>query len=159
MNKDFLYTKPYVPGIIDDTPVDLESWFLDDSRERMEEKLRNISLNDLIIELINIFKDGDPNYQVLLGLLGEKVVKEAREDKIVYCLGDILRTDDDINRIEIEVDDEGLSIKKMNIFVIPAALLVLQKEITSLCADIHTQKTSDYLSIFIKDKIIILFSI
>ncbi|MET1171700.1 hypothetical protein [Paenibacillus amylolyticus] len=159
MNKDFLYTKPYVPGIIDDTPVDLESWFLDDSRERMEEKLRNISLNDLIIELINIFKDGDPNYQVLLGLLGEKVVKEAREDKIVYCLGDILRADDDIKRIEIETDDEGLNIKKMNIFVIPAALLVLQKEITSLCADIQTQKTSDYLSIFIKDKMIILFSI
>ncbi|ETT33152.1 MULTISPECIES: hypothetical protein [Paenibacillus] len=159
MNKDFLYTKPYVPGIIDDTPVDLESWFLDDSRERMEEKLRNISLNDLIIELINIFKDGDPNYQVLLGLLGEKVVKEAREDKIVYCLGDILRADDDIKRIEIETDDEGLNIKKMNIFVIPAALLVLQKEITSLCADIQTQKTSDYLSIFIKDKMITLFSI
>lgn len=41
MNKDFLYTKPYVCGIIDDTPVDLESWFLDDSRERMEEKLRS----------------------------------------------------------------------------------------------------------------------
>ncbi|SDD08597.1 hypothetical protein SAMN05428987_4108 [Paenibacillus sp. CF095] len=159
MNKDFLYTKPYVPGIIDDTPVDLESWFLDDSRERMEEKLRNISLNDLIIELINIFKDGDPNYQVLLGLLGEKVGKEDREDKIVYCLGDILRADDDIKRIEIEIDDEGLNIKKMNIFVIPAALLVLQKEITSLCTDIQTQKTSDYLSIFIKDKMITLFSI
>lgn len=159
MNKDFLYTKPYVLGVIDDTPVDLESWFIDDSRERMEEKLRNISLNDLIIELINIFKDGDPNYQVLLGLLGEKVVKEAREDKIVYCLGDILRADDDIRRIEIEIDDVGLNIKKMNIFVIPAALLVLQKEITSLCADIQTQKTSDYLSIFIKDKMITLFSI
>lgn len=159
MNKDFLYTKPYVPGIIDDTPVDLESWFLDDSRERMEEKLRNISLNELIIELINIFKDGDPNYQVLLGLLGEKVVKEAREDSIVFCLGDILRSDDDIKRIEIEIDDEGLNIKKMNIFVIPAELLVLQKEITSLCADIQTQKTSDYLSISIKDKMITLFSI
>lgn len=159
MNKDFLYTKPYVLGVIDDTPVDLESWLLDDSREMMEEKLRNISLNDLIIELINIFKDGDPNYQVLLGLLGEKVVKEIRGEKIVYCLGDILRADDDIRRIEIEIDDVGLNIKKMNIFVIPAALLVLQKEIISLCADIQTQKTSDYLSIFIKDKMITLFSI
>ncbi|MFS0858162.1 hypothetical protein [Paenibacillus taichungensis] len=159
MNKDFFYTKPYVPGIIDDTPVDLESWFLDDSRERMEEKLRNIPLNDLIIELINIFKDGDPNYQVLLGLLGEKVVKEAREDKIVYCLADILRADDDIQRIEIEIDDEGLNIKKMNFFVIPAELLVLQKEITSLFVDIQTQKTSNYLSISIKDKMITLFSI
>ncbi|WFA83190.1 hypothetical protein [Paenibacillus amylolyticus] len=159
MNKDFLYTKPYVPGIIDDTPVDLESWFLDDSRERMEEKLKNIPLNDLIIELINIFKDGDPNYQVLLGLLGEKVVKEAREDKIVYCLADILRPDDDIQKIEIEIDDEGLNIKKMNVFVIPAELLVLQKEITSLFVDIQTQKTSNYLSISIKDKMITLFSI
>ncbi|PIH59297.1 hypothetical protein [Paenibacillus sp. LK1] len=159
MNKDFLYTKPYVLGVIDDTLVDLESWFLDDSRERMEEKLRNISLNDLIIELINIFKDGDPNYQVLLGLLGEKVVKEAREDKIVYCLADILRADDDIQRIEIEIDDEGLNIKKMNVFVIPAELLVLQKEITSLFVDIQTQKTSNYLSISIKDKMITLFSI
>ncbi|WP_315370781.1 hypothetical protein [Paenibacillus xylanexedens] len=159
MNKDFLYTKPYDPGIIDDTPVDLESWFLDDSRERMEEKLRNIPLNDLIIELINIFKDGDPNYQVLLGLLGEKVVKEAREDKIVYCLADILRPDDDIQKIEIEIDDEGLNIKKMNVFVIPAELLVLQKEIASLFVDIQTQKTSNYLSISIKDKMITLFSI
>lgn len=24
MNKDFLYSKPYVTGIIDDTPVDLD---------------------------------------------------------------------------------------------------------------------------------------
>lgn len=159
MNKDFLYTKPYVPGIIEDTPVDLESWFLDDSRERMEEKLRNISLNELIIELINIFKDGDPNYQVLLGLLGNKVIKEAREDNIVYCIGDILSSDDDIKRIEIETDDEGLNIKKMSIFVNQASLSVIQKEINDLCVDIHTQKTSDYLSVSIKDKTITLFSI
>ncbi|MDN8591631.1 hypothetical protein Q0V21_22975 [Paenibacillus sp. 11B] len=159
MNKDFLYTKPYVPGMIDDTPVDLESWFIDDSRERMEERLRSISLNDLIIELINIFKDGEPNYQVLLGLLGEKVVKETRGESTVYCLGDILRSKDDIKRIEIEISDEGLNIKKMNMFVNPAVLLILQKEITNLRVDIHTQKTSDYLSISIKDKMITLFSI
>lgn len=159
MNKDFLYTKPYVPGMIDDTPVDLESWFIDDSRERMEERLRSISLNDLIIELINIFKDGEPNYQVLLGLLGEKVVKETRGESTVYCLGDILRSEDDIKRIEIEISDEGLNIKKMNMFVNPAVLLILQKEIINLRVDIHTQKTSDYLSISIKDKMITLFSI
>ncbi|UPK44900.1 hypothetical protein [Paenibacillus pabuli] len=154
---DFLYTKPYVPGVIDDTPVDLESWFIDDSRERMEERLRSISLNDLIIELINIFNDGEPNYQVLLGLLGEKVVKEVRGEKTVYSLGGILRSEDDIKRVEIEIDDEGLNIKKMNIFINQAALL-LQKEITNLRVDIHTQKTSDYLSISIKDKMITLFS-
>jgi len=66
-----------------------------------------------------------------------------------------LRSEDDIKRVEIEIDDEGLNIKKMNIFINPAALL-LQKEITNLRVDIHTQKTSDYLSISIKDKMIYL---
>jgi len=42
MNMDFLYTKPYVPGVIDDTPVDLESWFIDDSRTQLSSSLRFI---------------------------------------------------------------------------------------------------------------------
>jgi hypothetical protein len=159
MNKDFLYTKPYVPGMIDDTPMDLESWFIDDSRERMEERLRSISLNDLIIELINIFKDGEPNYQVLLGLLGEKVVKEIRGENTVYCLGNILSSEDDIKRVEIEIDEKTLNIKKLSIFVNQALLSVIQKEMNDLCNDVHTQKTEDYLSISIREKKIILFAI
>jgi len=46
--------------VIDDTPVDLDSWFLDDSRERMEEKLRNCPLSEMIIEFINLFKKASP---------------------------------------------------------------------------------------------------
>ena len=60
MNKDFLYSKPFVPGIIDDTLVDLDSWFLDDSRERMEEILRNSPLSEMIIEFINILRKASP---------------------------------------------------------------------------------------------------
>ena len=159
MNKDFLYSKPYVPGIIDDTPVDLDSWFLDDSRERMEEKLRNSPLSDLIIEFVNIFKDGEPNYQVLLSLLGEKVVKEVRGGKNVYCQSDIFRPYNDIKRIEIEIDEESLIIKKMSVYVDLASFVVFEKEITSSYVDVHIQEANDAFSISVKDKIITLLAI
>lgn len=159
MNKGFLYSKPYVPGIIDDTSVDVESWFLDDTRERMEEKLRSSSLSNLIIELINVFKDGEPNYQVLLSLLGEKVVKGVRGGKDVYCLSDILRSNKDIKRIEIEINEENLTIKKMSIYVNLDSFAVFEKEITNPYVDVHIQKTSNSFSISIKDKIITLLAI
>lgn len=158
MDKDFLYSKPYVPGIIDDTSVDLDSWFLDDSRERVEEKLRKSSLSELIIELINIFEDGEPNYQVLLSLLGEKVVKEVRDDMNVYCQSDIMRPYNDIKRIEIEIDEESLKIKKMSIYVNLASFEVFKKDVTSLYIDVHIQKTNDAVSISVKDKIITLLA-
>ena len=154
MNKDFLYTKPYVPGIIDDTPVDLESWFLDDSRERMEEKLRSSSLNDLIIELINIFKEGEPNYQVLLGLFGEKIVKEVREEENVYSVSQILRSDEDIKKIEIETEDESLAIKKMSIYVDLASFVAVEKEMTNRNVHVLTSKTSDSLLVHINGRTI-----
>ncbi|MCG7384377.1 hypothetical protein [Paenibacillus sp. ACRRY] len=154
MNKDFLYTKPYVPGIIDDTPVDLESWFLDDSRERMEEKVRSSSLNDLIIELINIFKEGEPNYQVLLGLFGEKIVKEVREEENVYSVSQILRSDEDIKKIEIETEDESLAIKKMSIYVDLASFAAVEKDMTNTNVHILTSKTSDSLSVHINGRTI-----
>lgn len=53
-------------------------------------------------------------------------------------------------------DDKSLTIKKMSVFVNTASFLALQKEITSLNVDVHTQRISDALSISIKDKTIIL---
>jgi|GEM_PF-2361237 len=157
MNKDFLYSKPYVPGIIEDSPADLDSWFLDDSRERMEEKLRNSALGDLILELINIFKDGEPNYQVLLSLLGDKVVKEIRDERTVYCLGNTWRADQDIRKVELEIDEEHQVINKMSVFVSLAAFAVVEDEIISLGGDVHVQQTSNACSIAIHDKTITLF--
>ena len=85
---------------------------LDDSRERMEEILRNSPLSEMIIEFINIFKEGEPNYQVILSLLGENVVKEVRGEKYLYCLTETMRSYNDIKRVEIEVDVERLKLEK-----------------------------------------------
>lgn len=159
MNKDFLYTKPYVCGIIDDTVVELESWFLDDSRDKMEQELRSISLTGLIIKLINIFKGGEPNYQVLLSLLGRKMDKEVQENKNVYSLREILRSDEDIKRIEIEVDNESLNIKQMRIYVDIISFVTFEKEEIITNVDLRTEKTSDTLSLFIQGKSITLIGL
>ncbi|MET3938238.1 hypothetical protein ABIC22_001050 [Paenibacillus sp. PvP094] len=159
MNKEFLYTKPYVCGIIDDTVVELESWFLDDSRDRMEQELRSNSLSDLIIKLINIFKGGEPNYQVLLSLLGRKMDKEVQENKNVYSLREILRSDEDIKRIEIEVDNESLNIKQVRIYVDIISFVAFEKEEIITNVDLRTEKTSDTLSLYIQGKSITLIGV
>lgn len=159
MNKVFLYTKPYVCGIIDDTVVELESWFLDDSRDRMEQELRSISLSDLIIKLINIFKGGEPNYQVLLSLLGRKMDKEVQENKNVYSLREILRSDEDIKRIEIEIDNESLNIKQVRIYVDLISFVAFEKEEIITNVALRTEKTSNTLSLFIQGKSITLVGV
>lgn len=159
MNREFLYTRPYTPGNIDDTPVDLDSWFLDDSREKMEDELRKSSLSSLITELIQIFNDDEPNYQVLLGLLGDNIVKEVREDKILYCLVEILRPDKDIIKIEIEVDDQTLHIKKMNIIVKESSFLTVKNEIINQHGKLFIEGNKDSLSILIRDKHIVLYAV
>lgn len=159
MNKDFLYTKPYVCGIIDDTVVELESWFLDDSRDKMEQELRSISLTGLIIKLINIFKGGEPNYQVLLSLLGRKMDKEVQENKNVYSLREILRSEEDIKRIEIEIDNKSLNIKQVRIYVNLISFVALKKEKIITNVDVRTEKTNDTLSLFIQDKSITLVGV
>ncbi|MBB6022944.1 hypothetical protein HNR77_004043 [Paenibacillus sp. JGP012] len=157
MNREFLYTRPYTPGEIDDTPVDLDSWFLDDSREKMEEKLRGSSLSDVLIELIDIFQENEPNYQVLLGLFGDKIIKETREGKVLYGLEEILRPD--MNKIEIEIEDQTLHIEKMNIFVSALSLLTVKDKIIGLYCHESIEDREDSLSILIRDKYIVLYAV
>ncbi|MBU5353357.1 hypothetical protein ACN9MH_05060 [Paenibacillus silvae] len=157
MNREFLYTRPYTPGEIDDTPVDLDSWFLDDSREKMEEKLRGSSLSDVLIELIDIFQENEPNYQVLLGLFGDKIIKETREGKVLYGLEEIQRPD--MNKIEIEIEDQTLHIEKMNIFVSALSLLTVKDKIIGLYCHESIEDREDSLSILIRDKYIVLYAV
>nr|WP_145405887.1 hypothetical protein [Paenibacillus xylanexedens] len=157
MNREFLYTRPYTPGEIDDTPVDLDSWFLDDSREKMEEKLRGSSLSDVLIELIDIFQENEPNYQVLLGLFGDKIIKETREGKVLYGLEEIQRPD--MNKIEIEIEDQTLHIEKMNIFVSAPSFLTVKDKIIGLYCHVRVEDREDSLSILIRDNIIVLYAV
>ena len=115
VNKGFLYTKPIVPGIIDDTPMDMDSWFLDDSREVLKEKFTNANLEQVILELVQIFREGNPNYQVLIGMFDSELGKEVKGSEVFYQLFDIRRNTKGINTIELYVDSVSLGISSFNI--------------------------------------------
>ncbi|WP_419875628.1 hypothetical protein [Candidatus Pristimantibacillus sp. PTI5] len=117
MNRDFLYSKPIIPGIIDDTPVDLESWFFDNSWELMKKKFKVIPLDELIQEIVEIFGGGDPDYQSLFGLFGSGLLKDSSDWKTVYRVREIDRANNDIKMIEMHVDNESLSITNFCIFL------------------------------------------
>jgi len=70
-----------------------------------------------------------------------------------------MRSYNDIKRVEIEVDVEGLKIKKMSLFVNSDTYGAFEDEITSSNRDVHIQKTSDVLSISVNDKTIAVLAI
>lgn len=123
MKKDFLYTKPFVLGIIDDSSTaDWDSWLLDDSRERMEERVRSLPLPELLMELEIIFQEGEPNYVELLGLFGSNIVKKVHGAAVVYSVEKVLRANNDIHGVEIEIDDKDRTIKRLTITAYRAQL-------------------------------------
>ncbi|WP_459480005.1 hypothetical protein [Clostridium saccharoperbutylacetonicum] len=121
MDKKFLYKKAYPLGVIDDTEEDeLSSWFLDDSRDVLEKKFRECDFNDLIIELIDIFRGGSPNYiqlSILFGFESTEEISFNNTTKISFYK--IKRSD--IDKIEMDIKklsiDKSLVLDKLYLYV------------------------------------------
>jgi len=121
MDKKFLYKKAYPLGVIDDTGEDeLSSWFLDDSRDVLEKKFRECDFNDLIIELIDIFRGGSPNYiqlSILFGFESTEEISLNNTTKISFYK--IKRSD--IDKIEMDIKklsiDKSLVLDKLYLYV------------------------------------------
>lgn len=121
MNKKFLYKKVYPLGFIDDSEEDeLSSWFLDDSRDILEKKIRECDFQELIIELIDIFKGGSPSYSQVAILFGFEGVEEInRGDITKKSFYKIQRND--IDKIEMDIkmvsSDKPLILYKLYLYV------------------------------------------
>jgi hypothetical protein len=116
MDKKFLYTKPSVPGIIDDSEADLDlsSWFLKQTPfDLLKEELNSCKVDDLVIQLVQIFIEGNPNYQKLLALLGSGVEKMEGMKDTTYSLKNFNRPNNDIFGVEVNVDNINLKIRKL----------------------------------------------
>ncbi|MGD0032146.1 hypothetical protein SLT67_12350 [Paenibacillus illinoisensis] len=85
--------------------------------------------------------------------------KEVQENKNVYSLREILRSDEDIKRIEIEIDNESLNIKQVRLYVDLISFVAFEKEEIITNVDLRTEKTSDTLSLFIQGKSITLVGV
>ena len=109
MNRPFLYTKPKVitPGILDDSGSnnDLASWFLDEARGVMIKKFSDSSIEELLIELVGIFREGNPNHIVLTGLFGFQEIETKYEEAMeIDTLHNTRRTNKDLPKVEIYTD-------------------------------------------------------
>ncbi|MEK5321071.1 hypothetical protein NSS94_17690 [Paenibacillus sp. FSL L8-0644] len=121
MNKKFLYTKPSIIGVLDsgnDSFNDIGSWLFDDSPDLLRKKFREDSLDELVKELIEIFREGNPNYQELAGLFGLVKIEEVEQGGVkVWSLRNIERLAGDLTKIEMHIDAQRLIINKLYLYI------------------------------------------
>ncbi|NMP11406.1 hypothetical protein [Paenibacillus polymyxa] len=146
--RKFLYAKPYFAGVIVDTDSNGFDWFGNDERGQLEIIIKESNFDDLICELVHIFKEGLPNYYELSSLFSmsyeivqgylisryglETARKEKEEferrfgkgkagmdngDKIICRVKNVERKDQDISKIEMDIDIESLKINDLYLFV------------------------------------------
>ncbi|EFM11312.1 hypothetical protein PaecuDRAFT_1758 [Paenibacillus curdlanolyticus YK9] len=116
MNRNFLYTVPTVVGYIDDTPEDIDSWFLDDSREQLKYKMTYSSLKELVNETVTIFEEGSPDFRKLFGLYGSGLMEDNRGDTTVCKLRKVIRQNEDIREIEFCLNNDNFKIMQFCIY-------------------------------------------
>ncbi|KQY94719.1 MULTISPECIES: hypothetical protein [Paenibacillus] len=121
MNKKFLYSKPIIIGVLDsgnDQFNDIGSWLFDDSPTLLRKKFREDSLDELVMELINIFREGNPNYQELAGLFGLVKIEEDEQEGLKICkVRNIERLSGDLNKIEMHIDAQSLIINNLYLYI------------------------------------------
>lgn len=127
INKEFLYKKVRAIGDIDDSGnYDIDSWFTDNSWGELKSTLSESSLEDLIINLVGIFRDGNPNYKEIDTQLevslhkrkqGHEIIENQQENKIVWVIHEVDRENKDIARIEMHINSKDFVIKKLYIYV------------------------------------------
>ncbi|WP_438496267.1 hypothetical protein [Paenibacillus sp. IHBB 3054] len=90
MNKSYLYTKPSVIGVLESRGEEFDSigsWLDDDTPELLRKKIYESPLDEMIIDLVDIFREGDPNYKKLAVLFGfVEIEEEEQEGKIIWKL-------------------------------------------------------------------------
>lgn len=159
MNKKFLYKKPSIIGVLDDSDnefYDLGSWFLDDSWSLLKKRFRESPIDELVIELVDIFREGNPNYQELAVLFGYGNMEENNEEKIMrWSLREIDRMNQDIIKVEMHVDAQSLILRNLYLFVkeLPS-LQSLKNKLNELHKDIAFQERNNGFMLAVRECII-----
>jgi len=125
MNKKFLYKKmsAHTVGFLDDSDNDDVSWMFDDSLV-LEKKLKESPIDELIIELIDIFKEGNPNASKLIASFGFSYndgdcKANVQGNMIIRKYNKIKRINKDIVSIEMhieEMNDKTLIIRNLYLY-------------------------------------------
>lgn len=146
-------------GEVDDQEVNL--WFTQESWEDPWLKMRNhfdhISLEKLIIEIVEIFLNGHPNYKRFLGLLGSNSTSLIYNQETIYSLVDanINRKNNDIQEIQLYIDTEKLVIRKLKLYIkAPINVFEIQQQKYLVEQEIVIEVKNNNLIIFFNDSVI-----
>jgi len=97
---------------------EIGAWLFDDAPAVLRKKIRKDSFDEVVLELIDIFRGGNPNYQELAGLFGLVKIEEIEQEGLkVWCLRNIERLAGDINKIEMYIDAQHLIISKIYLYM------------------------------------------
>lgn len=131
INTKFLYRKPVIIGVLDDSdndPFDM-SWMVDNSWELLKAKFLKSSFNDLVLGLVEIFGMGQPNYSSLGEMFGEETKIENDNEKIVYIVTNVERNFNDIVRVEMYLDPINRNIKDLLLYTREGLDMLTLKEL------------------------------
>lgn len=133
INVKFLYRKPVVIGVLDDSDNDFNdmSWMVDNSWELLKVKFSESSFQELVVGLVEIFIGGQPNYSTLGEMFGNDTKVEGDVEKVVYKISNIERNSNDIIRVEMYLDPINRNIKDLFLYVQEGLDKLKLKEILS----------------------------
>lgn len=153
MDKFFLYRKAYPIGVLNDEDEydgsRLAFWMEDDSQEMLSKKIRECQTDVLIIELINIFREGYPNYGSLITLFGfeqsEEEINSHADEKTVtrkyYGIKRIAKDIDSIHMFIERMDDKTLKIRKLFLYFYDLPdVEELKRKIDKVCSGIYFEE-------------------
>lgn len=96
------------PGMIDTSSVST-NWFtfIDHEWEALQQDFFEKPLDDLLVDLVSIFRKGNPNYINLGSLFGTEKKKVDEQNKIVYSVNQVNRRENDIAKVTMFLDPDS----------------------------------------------------
>lgn len=96
------------PGIIDTSSVST-NWFtfIDHEWNELQKAFFEKPLDSLVIDLVSIFRKGNPNYINLGSLFGTEKKKIELNDKTIYCVNQVNRKENDITNVKMLLNHDS----------------------------------------------------
>ncbi|AIQ11298.1 hypothetical protein [Paenibacillus durus] len=106
------------PGVIDTSAVS-PNWFtfIDHEWNALQRDFFEKSFDSLVVDLVSIFRKGNPNYINLGSLFGSEKKKEDDNEKIIYSINQVNRKDNDITKVEMFLDPDSYKITELCLYM------------------------------------------
>lgn len=107
-----------IPGVIDNSAISPD-WFtfIDHEWNALQKEFYEKSFNNLVVDLVSIFRKGNPNYINLGSLFGSKNMKEDNNKNITYSINQVERKDNDITKVTMFLDTESYRITEVYLII------------------------------------------